>query len=248
MKKCLIYLLAAALLFSTAQAEPEYSTLIYEKNGVYIEYPYFYQDETLNQTIYHQVEKLIPFDVDAAQLNDPKVKWEYYEDGSKVIGSKHYQMAVTYANHSLISFVIWDYRNTRFDMHVTKDVFAFTIDRYTQKNLQLHEVFYTDQYRRQLNSLFFAKAALTDSPSITQNESDDGSSDQQFFDDMINYLYEVNESPFNVDYPHYFYLKPESAVVGLAVPHAAGDYFDGELSYEDLSPYMNPYIVNAMTE
>ena len=248
MKKIIILLLVVMLLPGTAFAQADYRLQVYEYNGVRIEYPQFLQGDDVNPLILNIVASLISFDLDEAQLNDESREWEYYPDGAKVLGTKDYRCEVTFANESIVSFVLWGYQSNVFSMHETKDVFAYNIDRYTLQNIRLQDAFYTDQYLDQLHRIFFSKAALSDTPAISYNSDMSRAGNQQFFNDMMNYLIELDESPFNVSYPRFFFLKPEGVVVGLAVSHSYGEYFDAALPLEDVKPYMNPYVLDAMTK
>ncbi len=246
MKKIILFLLLALLLQGKAHAQADYSIQVYERNDIRIEYPQFMPGDDINPVILNIVASLIPFDLDEAQLNDNSREWKYYADGTKVLGTKDYRCMVTFANESIVSFVIWGYQSDVLSMHESKEIFAYNIDRYTLQNIRLRDAFYTDQYERQLHAVFLNKAAVSEAPAISYDNALPRTQNEQFFNDMMNYLIELDESPFNVSYPSFFLLKPDGIVVSLAVPRSYGEYFDAALPLQDVRAYMNPYVLDAM--
>lgn len=248
MKKFIALGIALILSLSiSVLAEPSYSIHIFAKNGVYLEYPQFAGENALNEAIQALWQDLTKFPEDFTSLALAQEKVDYYADGSPIVGTKHYRCTVSFVNEDFISFVLSGISSTPYQMREERELHAYTLDRNTLKPIKLTDVFYTDIYKEELKTLFFQAATPPTAPNILDYEGSE-SDQKQFFDDMMNYLIELDESPFNVDYKSYYYLKPGRIVVGLAVPHVYGDYFEAELTLDKLHNYLNSYVLDRILE
>lgn len=246
MKKWIALGLALLLaLPSLAMADTGYRLHTFASNGVYLEYPQFAGEDALNAAIVALWQDLTQFPEDFITLAKAQENIDSYADGTPVVGSKHYRCTVTFVNADFISFVLTGNTSSPYQMRDSREVHSYTLDRNTLKPIKLTDAFYTDVYKDELKELFFRAASLPTEPKILDWEGSE-SDKKQYFDDMMNYLIELDESPFNVNYESYYYLKPGSIVVGLAVPHVYGDYFEGELPLPYLYDYLNSYVLDRI--
>lgn len=246
MKKRIALGLALLLaLPSLAVADTGYRLHTFASNGVYLEYPQFAGEEALNAAIVALWQDLTQFPEYFITLAKQQENTPSYADGTPVVGSKRYRCTVTFVNEDFISFVLTGSTSSPYQMRDSREIHSYTLDRNTLKPIKFTDVFYTDVYKEDLKELFFRAAVPPSQPQILDFWGSE-SEQKQFFDDMMNYLIELDESPFNVDYENYYYLKPDSIVVGLAVPHVYGDYFEGELPLKMLYDFLNNYVLDRI--
>jgi len=186
-----------------------------KKSTIKIQYP------VLSGNNMDAINKLVNDKVESFAKLDPS-------DSSDTVKEIDYQSAVTLLNDKIVSIVFWGYSNIQGSAHPNDDIYTLNIDRLTQKEVALKDIYtINDDFEK----LFFKKAFFPSNP-ITSGE-------KATFAERLKYQTPeyIEGGPFGEDNNVNFYLKKDGIVFTMNTSHAAGDHFDAEVKYSDMSPF-----------
>lgn len=192
-----------------------YTTPPNAKSNVSVQYPRFTGAgmDALNGAVYQKVQSLV---------NEPA--WDY---GAEVGLTCDYQCAVTLLNNKMVSMVFWGSSDLEGSAHPNSDLYAFTLDLTTSREVALSDLYSVDA---SLGAIFFQRATFPSAP-VTSFSADR-------FSEMLREEAEYYADAFLYPGSVVCFLKPDGIVLSLGATHASGcDHFEGQLRYSDIQGY-----------